>query len=418
MSDEKRANPAIQRINLIFGSTLPGPQKLLLLSLSDRIGSEKTTCWPSQRDQADRTSTHRATVNRLVRALVRAGVVTTERVPGSNNRLLYSIDCDVLAGLQRERGERQAGRRGGGRGRQPRTGRHVAESDSRQSASATTDSQAVAADDGRRSQGATRNRQGEPPQPDEPSHGPLPAGAGRGPWDEPGEATAPPPGRPGSFLDRLSDRNRVTILDVQREVPLAESRADPARLGLELNELLDAHEGVEASDIVEVLRSKHFSGLKERSWGLLLFSESLFDRFNRSLAETVAARKGSAAAGNAPYETIALKLGGDHECDRMAGVNALADRFEKTGDPVWLLRLAAVFAGKARDPLPKVRHLAIDHLGRLLGLHELRLPDPVRNGITLAVRKAARDAALQSVADSVAESLGISPSGSERPCPA
>jgi hypothetical protein len=411
MSDEKRVNPAIQRINLIFGSTLPGPQKLLLLSLSDRIGSDKTCCWPSQRDQADRTSTHRATVNRLIRALVRAGVVTTEPVPGSNNKLYYSIDCDVLCRHQRERRDQFAGqRRSGRRERQTRAEPQVVAGDSRRSPAAATLRPADAASDDRLSQGVTRNRQVEPPQPDEPSHGPLPIEAGRGPRDERGEVATrqpKPPAGSGTFLDQLSDHNRATILDVQREVSFTDSRADPIRLGLELNELLDAHDGVDAADIIEILRSKHFSGLRERSWGLLLFNEGLFTRFSRSLAEAVNTRKASAAAVTTSYETIAKTLGGDHVCDRMAGVNGLADRFERTGDPACLLRLAAVFSGKGRDPLLKVRLLAIDRLSRVLSLHQPQLPDPVRNGIALAVRKAATDESLRPFAEFITESLEL-----------
>jgi hypothetical protein len=104
--------------------------------------------------------------------------------------------------------------------------------------------------------------------------------------------------------------------------------------------------------------------------------------------QIIDARKRSAAAGQVSDDSILVALKSKDPCSREWAYRQSADRFEKTRDPRWPLRLAVALAGKKdRDEVPRLRMAALELLWPLL-----EVPDPkLRFGLLKAVAKAQRD---------------------------
>ena len=411
---EPTVNRAIHCQNLVFRSRRPDPeggidglgihQRMVLLVLNDMIGSGKTSWTVCQKEIAERAGCGRTAASKAITSLVRAGILKAEYGGPASSVLTYEIDAAKLVGLQRPPRSRGQGVRGANSD----AGSHREQPAVREPGSAGPPREPDCA---RGEQIGPQGERGTVPEPGpaaapRPSEGTLPAGAGRGPSDAQVLTRSPPARKstvPLSHLEFLSPYNRSVVLDVEREVRLKELRSDPERVGLELNEVLNCYPGVRAADLVQVLTSGRFAGLRELSWGLVLLTPELFDRFAHLLGEAVSARLAAAAAGDTPLEAIELGLRSAETPERLAGVDCLASRFERTGKPAWLLRLAAVFAGKGRDPLPQVRLRAIEHLQRILILTPPALPAKVLVGLGVAIRRASQDELLRPAAEFIME---------------
>lgn len=79
-----------QRGRLIFGAELGSRDKLVLLAISDHLGSN-ATAWPSHGRLAKRCGMAKRTVVRSLEWLETHEVITVHRLPGGNNRYQISI---------------------------------------------------------------------------------------------------------------------------------------------------------------------------------------------------------------------------------------------------------------------------------------------------------------------------------------
>ncbi|MFO0851658.1 MAG: hypothetical protein U0871_24310 [Gemmataceae bacterium] len=414
-TSEPNFNRAIHCQKLVFNCRRAGgldiTQRMVLLALNDMIGSRNTHWTVCQKEIAERAGCGRTAVSKAINSLIKLGVLKASYRGATSAVLTYEIDPTNLVALQRPP---RTPRPTGSSREQPAPQSEQAGC-SRDEQGCSQDEQPAVRETNKPVRGTNNpvreantlpSQAPPPPPPPGPSEGPLQSGAGWGPSDEQGVERPPLPRKsqaPLSHLEVLSPFNRSIILDVEKEVLLKELRSDPARVGVELNELLNSHQGVQATDIISVLTSQRFAGLRELSWGLILFTDKIFDRFNLMLREATASRVAAAAAGNTPLETIMLKLKSENVPDRLSAVNVLGDRFERTNDESWLVLLAAVFAGKGRDKLAKVRRHAIDRLHRLLTLKEPTLSPQVLTKLGAAVRKAADDEDLRIFAELVTE---------------
>jgi hypothetical protein len=103
------------------------------------------------------------------------------------------------------------------------------------------------------------------------------------------------------------------------------------------------------------------------------------------------ARK-KAAAGQVSDDSILAALKSQDCCSREWAYRQSADRFEKTRDPRWPLRLAVALAGKEdRDEAPRLRKAALELLWRLLLTHQDTLDPRLRVWLLRAAAKAQRD---------------------------
>jgi DNA-binding MarR family transcriptional regulator len=91
-------SPIIRRLELIRQADLTGYEKLVLLFLSDHIGTRTDGWFIKQEDLAQECGISRHTVMRTVRSLVERGVLDTEE-RGRRKALLYSINERKLAAL-------------------------------------------------------------------------------------------------------------------------------------------------------------------------------------------------------------------------------------------------------------------------------------------------------------------------------
>jgi hypothetical protein len=392
-------NPAIYRQNLIFNCRRPRDgepgldlkQRMVLLVLSDMIGSRKEHCFPSQIEVAERAGLSRGAVNRTLRSLVKLGVVRVESRPGSSQVLNYSIQPATLVPLQR------LARARGNTGR-PDLCSGVT---SRQAATCAPDAQPGAGEEqpgAGDAQPRLPQTPGTVPEPSTNRQRPLPvrraadaARRGRGPAGERGRDTDSLTQTEATFLELLPDRYRPLVADVENEVSLAKSKLEPGQLAFTLTEFLDHYPGVTALDLVQVLQSPSFSGLQSRSWGLLLSNEKLLRRFHSLLAEVIDSRNKLQKAGQVPDSAILAGLGSTHTPTRRGTVQQIADRYIKTRDPQWLARLALVAAGRQKDSAPSLRQMALYRLGELVIREESSLADTVRIGLLKAVRRAKGD---------------------------
>lgn len=392
-------NPAIYRQNLIFNCRRPRDgepgldlkQRMVLLVLSDLIGSRKDHCFPSQVEVADRAGLSRGAVNRTLRSLVKLGVVRVESRPGSSQVLNYSIQPATLVPLQRLVRAR-------GNTERPDLCSGVT---SRQVATCATDAQPGVVEEqpgAGDAQPRLPQTPGTVPEPSITRQRPLPvrqaadaARRGWGPAGERGRGTDSLTPPEASLLELLPDRYRPLVADVENEVSLAKSKLEPGQLAFTLTEFLDHHPGVTALDLIQVLQSPSFSGLQSRSWGLLLSNEKLLRRFHSLLAEVIDSRNKLQKAGQVPDSAILAGLDSTHMPTRRGTVQQIADRYIKTRDPQWLARLALVAAGKQKDSAPSLRQMALYRLGELVIREESSLDDTVRVGLLKAVRKAKGD---------------------------
>src|SRR5262245_53179279 len=98
------------------------------------------------------------------------------------------------------------------------------------------------------------------------------------------------------------------------------------------------------------------------------------------------------AAGQVSDDSILVALKSKDRCRREWAYRQSADRFEKTRDPRWPLRLAVALAGKEdRDGVPRLRMAALELLWRLLLTRQEVLDPKLRVGLLKAVAKAQRD---------------------------
>ena len=79
-----------QRGRLIFGAELGGREKLVLLAISDHLGSN-ASAWPSVPRLAKRCGLARNTVMRGIKELEQRGAITVNRPTGGSNRYLISF---------------------------------------------------------------------------------------------------------------------------------------------------------------------------------------------------------------------------------------------------------------------------------------------------------------------------------------
>jgi DNA-binding MarR family transcriptional regulator len=392
-------NPAIHRQNLIFNCRRPRDgepgldlkQRMVLLVLSDMIGSKKEHCFPSQVEVAERAGLSRGAVNRTLRSLVTLGVVRVKPRPGSSQVLNYSIQPAALVALQRLTRAR-------GIIEQPdlcpaATGPRAAAC-APDAQPGVGDEQAGAGD----AQPRLPQTPGTVPEPSSNRQRPLPvrraavaARRGRGPAGERGRGTDSLTPPEASFLELLPDRYRPLVADVENEVSLAKSKLEPGQLAFTLTEFLDHHPGVTALDLIQALQSQSFSGLESRSWGLLLSNEKFLRRFHSLLAEVIDSRNKLQRVGQVTDSAILAGLDSTHLPTRRGTVQQIADRYIKTRDPQWLARLALVAAGKRKDSSPSLRQMALYRLGELVIREESSLADTVRVGLLKAVRKAKTD---------------------------
>lgn len=396
-------NPAIHRQNLIFNCRRPRDgepgldlkQRMVLLVLSDLIGSKKEHCFPSQVEVAERVGLSRGAVNRTLRTLVKSGVVRVEPRPGSSQVLNYSIQPATLVPLQRLARAR-------GNTERPDLCSGVT---SQQAATGAPDAQPGVGEEqpgAGEAQPRLPQTPGTVPEPSINRQRPLPvrraadaARRGRGPAGERGRDTDSLTPPEASFLELLPDRYRPLVADVENEVSLAKSKLEPGQLAFTLTEFLDHHPGVTALDLVQVLQSQSFSGLESRSWGLLLSNEKLLRRFHALLAETIDSRSKLQKMGQVPDSAILSGLGSTHLPTRRGTLQQIADRYARTRDLKWLLHLAATFTGKSKDPSPSLRHMAVCRLHELVQrevlLEKSPLPENVRVGLLKALRRAKAD---------------------------
>ena len=82
-----------QRARLIFGAELGSREKLVLLAISDHLGSN-ATAWPSWNRLAARTGLSERTVSRSLERMEAQEVINVQRVTGKPSR--YSINLDWL----------------------------------------------------------------------------------------------------------------------------------------------------------------------------------------------------------------------------------------------------------------------------------------------------------------------------------
>jgi DNA-binding MarR family transcriptional regulator len=396
-------NPAIYRQNLIFNCRRPRDgepgldlkQRMVLLVLSDLIGSKKEYCFPSQIEVAERAGLSRGAVNRTLRSLVTLGVVRVEPRPGSSQVLNYSIQPAALVPLQRlTRARGIAG--------PPNLCSGVT---SRQTATRAPDAQPGAGEEqpgAPDAQPCPSQTPGTVPEPSINRQRPLPvrraadaARRGRGPAGERGRCTDSLTPSEASFLELLPDRYRSHVSDVENEVSLEKSKLEPGQLAFTLTEFLDHHPGVTALDLVQILQSTSFSGLQSRSWGLLLSNEKLLRRFHSLLTEAIDSRSKLQKAGQVPDSAILSGLDSTHLPTRRGALQQIAHRFTRTRDPKWLLHLALAAAGKSKDSAPSLRQQALLRLAELvvreLHLEGSPLPENVRVGLLNAVRRAKAD---------------------------
>jgi hypothetical protein len=401
---ETVVNPAIHRQNLIFNCRRPRDgepgldlkQRMVLLVLSDMIGSKKEHCFPSQVEVAERAGLSRGAVNRTLRSLVTLGVVGIEARPGSSQVLNYSIQPAALVPLQRLTRAR------GNAGPSSNLCTNVT---GQRAATCAQDAQPGAGEEqpgAGDAQPCPSQTPGTVPEPSINRQRPLPvrraadaARRGRGPVGERGRGTDSLTQAEASFLELLPDRYRPLVADVEQEVSLAKSKLEPGQLAFTLTEFLDHHPGVTALDLVQVLQSSSFSGLQSRSWGLLLSNEKLLRRFHSLLAEAIDSREKSQKAGQVPDSDILSGLGSTHLPTRRGALQQIAHRFTRTRDPKWLLHLALVAAGKTKVSTSSLRQEALHRLGELV-LRELHLkgsplPENVRVGLLNVVRRAKAD---------------------------
>ena len=80
-----------QRGRLIFGAELGGREKLVLLTISDHLGSN-ASAWPSVPRLAKRCGLARATILRSLKLMEKQGAITVTRIVGSSNRYQISIE--------------------------------------------------------------------------------------------------------------------------------------------------------------------------------------------------------------------------------------------------------------------------------------------------------------------------------------
>ena len=80
-----------QRGRLIFGAELGGREKLVLLAISDHLGSN-ASAWPSVPRLVKRCGLARNTVMRGIKELERRGAITVNRPTGGSNRYLISFE--------------------------------------------------------------------------------------------------------------------------------------------------------------------------------------------------------------------------------------------------------------------------------------------------------------------------------------
>lgn len=401
---ETVVNPAIYRQNLIFNCRRPRDeepgldlkQRIVLLVLSDMIGTKKDHCFPSQVEVAERAGLSRGAVNRTLRSLVKRGIVRVEPRPGSSQMLNYSIQPAALVPLQRLARARGTAERSPG----------LCPGVTGQQATCVPDAQPGAGDaqpGAGDAQPCPSQTPGTVPNPSKNRRRPLPvrraadaARRGRGPAGEKGRGIDSLTQVEASFLDLLPDRYRPLVSDVENEVSLAKSKLEPGQLAFTLTEFLDHHPGVTALDLVQVFQSESFSGLQSRSWGLLLSNEKLLRRFHSLLAEAIDSRNQLQKAGQVPDSAILSGLGSTHLPTRRGALQQIADRYTRTRDPKWLLHLAGAFTGKRKDSTPFLRGMALTLLGELVIREELlagesRLTEGVRIGLLKAVRKARAD---------------------------
>lgn len=82
-----------ERGRLIFGAELGSREKLVLLAISDHLGSN-ATAWPSLPRLAKRCGMTRRTIMRSLKLMEKKGAITVTRIVGSSNR--YQIDTAWL----------------------------------------------------------------------------------------------------------------------------------------------------------------------------------------------------------------------------------------------------------------------------------------------------------------------------------
>lgn len=410
-------NRAIHCQNLIFNSRTPQPgqrkangasrgaepitgldiyQRVILLALNDMIGSNKESWSVCQKELAERAGCKRTTANKAIKSLMAAGILKAN-YKGASSILTYSIETEALAKLQRE----------------PRSVRV------RPAGWSPREQEVVAP---RTEGGRPANRRWSPdeqvgsPREHEtvpstasstvslqPSTGPLPQqGGGQRPCQ--GEQPSPLNQKGRTLEDLLPAHYGNLILAVQKEVNLKESRIPLSKLALELAAFFDCFDGkLEAQDLINALRSPAWKGCTEISWGSLLKVEDFNDRLITQVGASIREREVAANARTTPAENLAAMLQSDHPCERLQGVKCYADRFEQTKDPIWLLKLAAVFSGKGRDPLLKVRFEALNQLYVILGRDTPELPEKVQRGLAAALRSAAQEDELRVIASSALE---------------
>ena len=80
-----------QRGRLIFGAELGGREKLVLLAISDHLGSN-ASAWPSVPRLVKRCGLARATILRSLKLMENQGAITVTRIVGSSNRYQISIE--------------------------------------------------------------------------------------------------------------------------------------------------------------------------------------------------------------------------------------------------------------------------------------------------------------------------------------
>ena len=79
-----------ERARLIFGAELPSKEKLILLAISDHLGSN-ADCWPSVSRLAKRTGYGRRSVLYALDALAQLGAITITKKPGGVNHYTLNI---------------------------------------------------------------------------------------------------------------------------------------------------------------------------------------------------------------------------------------------------------------------------------------------------------------------------------------
>ena len=80
-----------ERGRLIFGAELGSREKLVLLAISDHLGSN-ATAWPSHGRLARRCGMNRRTIVRAMEWLETHEVLTVQRVAGQSSRCSINID--------------------------------------------------------------------------------------------------------------------------------------------------------------------------------------------------------------------------------------------------------------------------------------------------------------------------------------